>query len=221
MDRSTRAAQRADRSGSGPTVSSPATADVRYPGAKSAFGLLGEVLLVGIVVAAASLPLVTLPAALAAGVRHLRRFIRAEESSMAQFVDDLRRGVLGGIGIGVVALLIAGVLLLDIDLAASGLLPGGPLISLVGWVGLAVLGLALFSAAGLWTPDTGWRAAVRAVPRAVASDPAGAGYLVATGIFATIVTWQLFPLVIPALGCVALAIVAVPERRRRSSGEAA
>jgi hypothetical protein len=36
-----------------------------------------------------------------------------------------------------------------------------------------------------------------------------------TGVFAGIVTWQLAPLVIPALGCVALAIVAAPERPRR------
>jgi hypothetical protein len=33
------------------------------------------------------------------------------------------------------------------------------------------------------------------------------------------VTWQLLPLIVPALGCVALAIVAVPERPRRGRAE--
>ena len=32
------------------------------------------------------------------------------------------------------------------------------------------------------------------------------------------VTWALVPLVIPALGCAALAVVAVPERPRRHAG---
>jgi hypothetical protein len=38
---------------------------------------------------------------------------------------------------------------------------------------------------------------------------------VATAVFAGVVSCQLLPLVFPALGCVALAIVAVPERPRR------
>ena len=51
-------------------------------------------------------------------------------------------------------------------------------------------------------------------------DLAGAAYLVATAVFAGVVTWQLVPLVIPALGCIALAIVAVPERPRRARADA-
>ena len=52
----------------------------RFPGAKSAFGLLGEVLLIGILMAIVSLPVITIPAALAAGVRHLRRYLKADDS---------------------------------------------------------------------------------------------------------------------------------------------
>ncbi|HET8949743.1 MAG TPA: hypothetical protein VFN44_04505 [Solirubrobacteraceae bacterium] len=73
----------------------------------------------------------------------------------------------------------------------------------------------LFTAAGRWTPLLRWRGALRAVPHALRADPAGAAYLLATAVFAGIVTWQLFPLIVPALGCVALAIVAVPERPSR------
>ncbi|WP_438854225.1 hypothetical protein [Agromyces sp. M3QZ16-3] len=211
--RAERDARRAERSGSGPVRSGAAPA--RFPGATSAFALLGEVLLVGVLVALVSIPLVTLPAALAAGVRHLRRYLLAEGSRLGGFWADLRAGLLGGIGVGGASAVVVLVLLLDIDLANSGALPGGPVVAAVGWLGLAALALALFTAAGLWTPNLGWLGALRAVPRAVAGDPVGAAYLVASAGFAVVVTWQLFPLVVPALGCVALAIVAVPERPRR------
>ena len=49
-------------------------------------------------------------------------------------------------------------------------------------------------------------------------DVPGALYLAATAAFVVIVTWALVPLVIPALGCAALAVVAVPERPRRHAG---
>ncbi|MBT2518387.1 hypothetical protein J7E29_13150 [Streptomyces sp. ISL-90] len=214
-----RAARRAALSGSGPTRDDAATT-ARFPGARSAFGLLGEVLLVGILVALVSLPVVTLPAGLAAGARHLRRFLRADDSGLEWFWRDVRALLFGGIGVGAASVVIAAVLALDIDLASTGVLPGGPIVGVVGWAGLAALVLALFLAAGRWTPELGWLGALRAVPRALRDDPAGAGYLVATAAFAVIVTWQLVPLVIAALGCVALAIVAVPERPRRARGAA-
>jgi hypothetical protein len=209
-----RAARRAALSGSGPTRDD-ATTSARFPGARSAFGLLGEVLLIGVLVAIVSLPVLTLPAGLAAGVRHLRRFLRAEDSALEWFWRDVRASLVGGIGVGAASVVIAVVLALDIDLASSGLLPGGPLVGAVGWAGLAALVLVLFTAAGNWTPGIGWLGALKAVPRALRADPAGAAYLVATAGFAVVVTWQLAPLIVPALGCVALAIVAVPERPRR------
>ncbi|MDR6904911.1 hypothetical protein J2X63_000597 [Agromyces sp. 3263] len=214
MSRATdRAARRAALSGSGPTHDGAATA--RFPGAKSAFGLLGEVLLIGVLVAVVSLPIITLPAALAAGVRHLRRYLTADDDALTWFWRDVRASFVGGIGVGVASVVAAAVLALDVDLAASGVLPGGPVVGIVGWLGLAALALALFVAAGRWTPELGWLGALKGVPAAVRQDPAGAAYLVATAVFAGVVTWQLVPLVIPALGCIALAIVAVPERPRR------
>jgi hypothetical protein len=84
MDRKTlRAARRADASGSGPTLEE--RDPVRYPGAKGAFALFGEVLLTGLLVTVAGLLVVTLPAALAAGIRHLRRYAGAEQSHVRTF----------------------------------------------------------------------------------------------------------------------------------------
>lgn len=208
-----RAAKRAERSGSGPTRSEGTPA--RFPGATSAFGLLGEVLIVGVFVTVASLPIVTLPAALAAGVRHLGRYLRAEDARVVLFWRDLRAALVGGIGIGAAVTVIAAVLVLDLLLASTVALPGAEAIAIVGWVGLALLATALCTAAGRWSPGTGWLTAVRGVPRAWRADVPGALYLVATVVFVGVVTWQLAPLIIPALGCVALAIFAVPQRPRR------
>jgi hypothetical protein len=220
MSRATdRAARRAALTGSGPTRDDAAPAG-RFPGAKSAFGLLGEVLLVGILIALVSLPVLTLPAALAAGVRHLRRFLRAEASGLEWFWRDVRASLAGGVGVGAASVAIAVVLALDVDLASTGMLPGGPVVGIIGWVGLAALVLVLFTAAGHWTPGRGWLGALRTVPGALGGDPAGAGYLLATAVFAGVVTWQLAPLIIPALGCIALAIVAAPERPRRGRSAA-
>lgn len=209
-----RAARRAALSGSGPTHDDAAAA-AKFPGAKSAFGLLGEVLLIGILMAIVSLPVITIPAALAAGVRHLCRYLKADDSGLDWFWRDVRASLFGGVGIGAASVVLAVVLALDIDLAGTGLLPGGPLVGAVGWLGLAALVLVLFTAAGRWSPRLGWLGALKGTPAAIRDDLAGAAYLVATGVFAGVVTWQLVPLVIPALGCIALAIVAVPERPRR------
>ncbi len=215
-----RAARRAALSGSGPTRDD-SVAEARFPGARSAFGLLGEVLLVGILVTLVSLPVLTLPAALAAGVRHLRRYLKAEDSALDWFWRDVRAGLVGALGVGAASVVLVLVFALDIDLAATGLLPGGPIVGLVGWLGLAALALVLFTAAGRWTPGLGWLGALRSVPGILREDVAGAAYLLATAGFAVVVTWQLLPLVIPALGCVALAIVAVPERPRRARAASA
>lgn len=163
----------------------------------------------------ASLLVVTLPAALAAGIRHLRRFAAAEHSPFAQFWRDFRSAALPGavVGLGAVALTL--LLLLDIDLARSGFLPGGFIVEVVGWVGLAGVAVAIMLAAGAWAPETGWRAALRAVPGLVRSDLIGALYLVSTAVFVVVLTWVLPPLFIAALGCAALAVVAVPQRPRR------
>ena len=51
-----KAARRADRDGSGPTLAERPPA--RFPGATAKFALLGEVLMVGLLVTLVSLPLV-------------------------------------------------------------------------------------------------------------------------------------------------------------------
>ncbi|MDR7187474.1 putative membrane protein YesL [Microbacterium sp. BE35] len=214
MDRrELRAARRADASGAGPTLDERAPA--RYPGAKGAFALFGEVLLTGLLVTAAGLLVVTLPAALAAGIRHLRRYVNAEQSHVKTFWQDWRRALPGGLVVGLAAVLLTFVLTLDIYLANSGVLPGGALISIVGWAGLVVGAVALLVAAGAWTPEAGWRAAVRSIPSSLAADPIAALYLAAAAVLVGVMTWMLVPLIVAGLGCAAFAVVALPARRGR------
>ncbi|SDG66936.1 hypothetical protein [Microbacterium pygmaeum] len=214
--REEKAARRAAASGAGPTGED---AIARFPGAKAGFALFGEVLMIGTLITLLSIPLITLPAALAAGIRHLRRYLHGEDSRLAFFWADMRTGILPGLVVGVVGLVLTAILLLDIDLANSGALPGGPVIAAVGWVGLAAVGVTLLAAAAAWTPERGWRAAVTVVPAVLIGDLRGAMYLVATVVFVVVVTWALPPLIIAGLGCAAMAAVAIPERpgRRRAS----
>jgi hypothetical protein len=211
--RARRAADRAARSGSGPLPGSATIA--RFPGAAAKFALLGEVLLVGVVVLALSIPLVTLPAAVAAGAAHLRRFIAAEGSSMRLLLADFRAALRGGIGIGAAALVVAGVLTLDILVAPS--VPGGGVVAVAGWVLLIALGTVVALAAASFSPDAGWIAAVRRLPALVAADLGGAVYTAVAVTFTGFITTVLVPLLLPALGCLILALVAIPERPRRAT----
>jgi hypothetical protein len=210
--RELRAAKRADATGSGPTLEERAPA--RFPGATGAFALFGEVLLTGVLVTIAGIAVVTLPAALAAGIRHLRRYLNAEASPVRFFWRDVRSALPGGLLVGLAGVLLAGLLLLDIDLAGSGMLPGGHGIAIIGWAGLVLAAVVLLAAAGAWSPERGWRAALSSVPATLRGDLRGGLFLAATAAFVGIATWMLVPLIVPALGCAALAVVAIPERRR-------
>jgi len=178
------------------------------------FALFGEVLTVGLLVTLVGLLVVTLPVGLAAGIRHLRRFVAAEDSRLALFWQDVRAALLPGAAVGAAALVATLILLIDIDLARSGFLPGGAAIEVVGWAGLGAVALVLLTAAGAWSPDSGWRDALRQVPARLRADLPGAAYLLATAVFVGVATWALIPLFLPAIGCAALAVVAIPERRR-------
>ena len=210
--RAERAAVRADRSGSGPVLEERPPA--RFPGAAAKFALFGEVLLIGLLVLVVGALIVTLPVALAAGIRHLGRYVAAEDSRLGLFWRDVRAGLAGGAVVGLVALVIAAVLGVDILLARTGMLPGGVVIEAVGWTGLAALAVALLVAAGAWEPSAGWRQAVRDVPAIIRGDVRALAFYVAAVALVVILTWMLPPLLPAALGCAVLAVVAVPHRRR-------
>ncbi|GMA34803.1 YesL family protein [Demequina litorisediminis] len=116
--RQRRAAAKAELDGTGPTRAGwlPHV----WPGAHTGFALWGEVLLAGIMIALAALPILTAPAALAAGVRHLTRYLRGEASPWREFWADVRSGAVGSAGIALVTAVVAGVLVVDIQARGHG-----------------------------------------------------------------------------------------------------
>ena len=212
-----RAAARADTEGFGPTRAG--WVPHAWPGAHGGFTLWGEVLLTGIMITLAALPLVTAPAAAAAGARHLTKHLRGEASPWADFWSDVKAGALGGAALALVTAVIATVLVVDIQLAGTGLLPGATAIAVIGWLGLTALAVVVMAAIGQWDPDGGWQSAVLRGLAQLRGDLGGAAYLASTAGFVGVATWALPALLVPALGCAALAIVAIPARPRKGDGE--
>jgi hypothetical protein len=201
-------------SGSGHTDAAPAAV---WPGAKQRFALFGEVLLTGIIVTLLSIPIVTIPLAIAVGRRHLLRFLRAEGSQLSLVAGDVREGFIGGVGIGCAWLVATGVLLMDLLLVGSGALPGGIAVGAVAALLLAGLTVLTLWVAAAWTPAAGWRGAVRTGLLSLRTDVVGSLYLLVAAVFVVLFTWMLAPLIVPALGCASFAVAAVSTRRTARS----
>ncbi|MGD6750711.1 hypothetical protein [Streptomyces sp. BH105] len=177
------------------------------------FTVFAESLLTGVWIALASVPVVTAPAAFAAGARHLRRHVTQQVGGQREFVADFRaaarRGWLVGLA-GVVAWLAVWV---DVRVARAGL-PGGQLAAAVGIFALIGAAVIVLRAAAVWQPDRSWRALLRDAARRTARAPGGSLLLVC-GIALVILSAEfLAPLAIPVLGILAAAAVAVEERGR-------
>ena len=180
------------------------------------FALFTECLLTGVWLALAALPLVTALPATAAACAHLRRHLAHEEGGLREFLADCRRALRTGWRFVLAWCAGMAVLALDVWLAASGL-PGGAVylpLGALGGVALLVLGLRT---AAHWRPEADWTALARSAARRCRSDLSGS-LLLAGGLLVVAVScWQLPPLGVLALGCLALAAVAV-ERRYQERG---
>jgi hypothetical protein len=178
------------------------------------FGVFAECLLTGVWIAVASLPLVTYPAAFAAGARHLRRRTSHEAGGLREFVADFRTAVRGGWIAGVAGWAAAAAVWVDVQAVRAGI-PGGPLVGAVGLFALIGLVVAGLRAAAVWEPGASWRALLAEAGRRTVLDPAGSFLLV--GGLAVVAASALFiaPLAVPVLGAVAAAAVAVEGRYRR------
>lgn len=178
------------------------------------FAVFAECLLTGVWIAVASLPLVTYPAAFAAGARHLRRRTSHEAGGLREFAADFRAAVRGGWIAGVAGWAAAAAVWVDVQAVRAGV-PGGPLVGAVGLFALIGLAVAGLRAAAVWEPGASWRALLAEAGRRTVLDPAGSFLLV--GGLAVVAASALFiaPLAVPVLGAVAAAAVAVEARHRR------
>ncbi|MGP4044413.1 hypothetical protein [Streptomyces sp. 2A115] len=178
------------------------------------FGLFAECLLTGVWIAIASLPVVTYPAAFAAGSRHLRRRTSHLEGGWREFVADFRAALRGGWIAGVAGWAAALAVWVDVQAVRAGI-PGGPFVGAVGLFALIGLAVAGLRAAAVWEPGASWRELLAAAGRRTVLDPAGSFLLVGGLAVVACSAWFVAPLAVPVLGAVAAAALAVEERGRR------
>ncbi|KAA0920111.1 hypothetical protein [Streptomyces apricus] len=178
------------------------------------FALFAECLLTGVWIAVASLPVVTYPAAFAAGSRHLRRRTSHAAGGWREFAADFRLAVRGGWLAGLAGWAAALAVWVDVQAVRAGI-PGGPLVGAVGLSALIGLAVAGLRAAAVWEPGASWRGLLGAAGRRTVLDPAGSFLLVGGLAVVAVSAWFVPPLAVPVLGAVAAAALAVEERGRR------
>lgn len=179
------------------------------------FALFAECVVTGVLLTLALVPVVTALAGTAASCRHLRRSMRGDGATLAEFAADFRSAWRGSWGLSLLGPLALALLLANTAIAQAGL-PGGPLVVAVTAAAVLAALVAGLRAAAAWQPGAEWAGLARAAAlRTLRGDLAGSALLAAGLVLLALVTWQLAPLFIPMVGCLAGAAVAVEGRARR------
>jgi hypothetical protein len=187
------------------------------------FALFSEAILAGVIVLALSLPLVTAPAAYAAGVAHLERHLTGRDDSLRSLWVTFRRALPGSWKAGTTTAAGAVVVVLNLLLATVGQLPGRGLVLPATLVlGAAGAVLLLRTAANWGTsanfgegPNAGrtvWAHAYATAKSDILRDWTGSLLLLAGLFMAVVFVWMLPALVIVVPGTLVLAAAAVKIR---------
>ncbi|WP_433290353.1 hypothetical protein ACQPZQ_43820 [Pseudonocardia sp. CA-142604] len=175
--------------------------------------LFAECLLLGVLVAVAALPVVTLPAALAAGCSGVRRIVDHRACGARTFVSDLRAALRTSApaAVGVVG---GGALLgFDALVLLRAPVPGGAAVAVVVAAAGAGALVVLLRAAAQWRPDgPSWVALIRLAASRARADLSGSALLAGALVAVAVLTWQLPALLPLSLGCLVLAGTAVETR---------
>jgi hypothetical protein len=177
------------------------------------FALLAECLLTGVWLVLAALPVVTVPAALAAAARHLAAHVDGEATGWGGFWADFRtawreswRAGLTVIGAGLL-------LLLNLVVLAQEGVPGRPGFALATFLVAALAVTVLLRAAAAWAPGERWRSLFTGALDETRGDVSGTGILLGGVAVLAACAWALWLLVVPMSGCLVGAAVAVRRRR--------
>lgn len=197
------------------------------------FALLSETLLLGVCLFVLGLPVVTAPAAYAAGAAHMERHISGRPDTVASLWSDFKAALPGSWKFGLVLLSAAVAACVNLLLAGSNQLPGGRLVlgaTAVLAIGLMVL---LLRTAGLWhhgraadaspgsTADrsgSAWLQAWAQAKNDALGDWVGSILLVSALAMCLAFVWMLPPLVFIVPGAMTLAVVSVQFRQRALAG---
>jgi hypothetical protein len=192
------------------------------------FALFSETLLAGLLVLVLSIPLVTIPAAYAAGIAHLERHLAGRDDSVRSLWTTFRAALPGSWKLGITTAGAAVVIVLNLLLATVGQLPGSAVV-LPATLILATAGaVLLLRTAAAWRDGNGsgvageesaaptaWSTA-RAAAKALSVRDWTGSLLLASALFAAVVfVWMLAALFVVVPGTLILAAAAVKMRSAR------
>jgi len=194
------------------------------------FALFSETLLAGVLVLVLSIPLVTIPAAYAAGTAHLERHLNGRDDSVRGLWGLFKAALPGSWKLGMTTAAAAVVIVLNLLLAWVGQLPGRGVVlpaTLLLGAGAAILLLRTasawsdFSGSGSGSTGTGtsgkdvWRQAFDAGQAVSLRDWTGSLLLAAALFCAVVFVWMLAALFVVVPGTLILAAAAVKLRATR------
>jgi hypothetical protein len=196
------------------------------------FALFSETLIAGLLVLVLSIPLVTIPAAYAAGIAHLERHLSGRDDSIRALWGTFRSALPGSWKLGITTAAAAVVIVLNLLLATVGQLPASAVVlpaTLILAAGGAVLLLRTtaawsdFSGAALGptaaqapTPSAAWSAGLDAGKALTLRDWTGSLLLAAALFGAVVFVWMLVALFVVVPGTLILAAAAVKIRSARA-----
>ena len=188
------------------------------------FALFSETLLAGLLVLVLSLPLVTIPAAYAAGIAHLERHLAGRDDSVRGLWGTFRAALPGSWKLGMLTAAAAVVIVLNLLLAWVGQLPGREVV-LPATLLLAGCGaILLLRTTAAWSDTSGagtdaggaWRSALDTGKALSLQDWTGSLLLAAALFGAAVFVWMLVALFVVVPGTLILAAAAVKLRSHRA-----
>ncbi|WIV55254.1 DUF624 domain-containing protein [Amycolatopsis nalaikhensis] len=180
---------------------------------RAGLGEFSDCLVVGLVVAVASIPVVTAAPAVVAGCRAIGRTRSGVGGPLwTTFWADFRAVLRGGLAFGL-GCLAAGVLL-AVDFEVAGELPGAGLLRpVLGVLGAAAVVIAVRTCQVVSSGELFWRRALITAARATAAAPAQAALLAAAIGLSAVLVWMLPILALVVAGPLCLAAVATGGSR--------
>ncbi|MBT2514527.1 Poxvirus protein I5 [Arthrobacter sp. ISL-30] len=213
------------------------SADGTTPVPVNRFALFAETLLAGVIVLALSLPLVTMPAAYAAGIVHLERHLAGRDDSVRSLWGTFRSALPGSWKIGLTTAAAVVVVVLNLLLALVGQLPGRAVVLPATLILAAAGAILLLRTAARWSdfasasaggsksaggtntageeassPQGAWIAALAAARNDSLRDWSGSLLLLAALFMTVVFVWMLQALVLVVPGTLLLAAAAIKMR---------
>ncbi|ACL41082.1 conserved hypothetical protein [Pseudarthrobacter chlorophenolicus A6] len=187
------------------------------------FALFSETLLAGVLVLVLSVPLVTIPAAYAAGIAHLERHLDGRDDSVRSLWGTFKAALPGSWKLGALTAGAAVVIVLNLLLAWVGQLPGREVVLPATLILAACGAILLLRTAAAWSdaaklhagPKDAWHAALETGKAISLKDWSGSALLAAALLGAAVFVWMLVALFVVVPGTLILASAAVKIRSAR------